>query len=54
VHLNQVFSFRQDILMLSTAELVGVAVSSLGERVGRLREHRQEIIAALDFLFSGF
>ncbi|CAH2031820.1 CcdB family protein [Trichlorobacter ammonificans] len=40
--------------MLSTAELAGFAVGSLGERVGTLKEHRQEIIAVLDFLFTGF
>lgn len=53
-HLNPVVSFGKETLVLSTAELAGVAVNSLGERVGTLREHRQEIIAALDFLFTGF
>ncbi len=53
-HLNPVFSFGQKILVLSTAELAGVAISDLGTHVGTLKEHRQEIIAALDFLFTGF
>lgn len=33
-HLNPVFSIRQENMVLSTAELAGVAISSLGDRVG--------------------
>jgi toxin CcdB len=39
---------------MSTAELAGVALTHLGDTVGSLKEYRQEIIAALDFIFSGF
>jgi toxin CcdB len=39
---------------MSTAELAGVPISALGEKLGSLREQRNEIIAALDFLFTGF
>jgi toxin CcdB len=53
-HLNPSFSIQQENLVLSTTELAGVAISSLGDRVGSLKDHRQEIIAALDFLFTGF
>ncbi len=53
-HLNPTFSIQQKTVVLSTAELAGVTISSLGDRIGSLKEHRQEIIAALDFLFTGF
>jgi toxin CcdB len=53
-HLNPGFSIQQEAVVLSTAELAGVAINSLGDKVGSLKEHRQEIIAALDFLFTGF
>ena len=39
---------------MSTAELAGVTVHILGEKVCSLKEQRNEIIAALDFLFTGF
>jgi toxin CcdB len=39
---------------MSTAELAGVAVHDLGEKVGSLEDQRNEIIAALDFLVTGF
>jgi toxin CcdB len=39
---------------MSTAELAGVSLHSLGEKVCSLKEQRQEIVAALDFLFTGF
>ena len=39
---------------MSTAELAGVAVNSLGDKVCSLKEHRNEIIAAIDFLVTGF
>jgi toxin CcdB len=42
------------MVFMSTAELAGVPISALGERVGSLKEQRSEIIAALDFLFTGF
>jgi toxin CcdB len=53
-HLNPRFSIKRTTVVLSTAELAGVTVNSLGDRVCSLKEHRNEIIAALDFLFTGF
>jgi toxin CcdB len=38
---------------MSTAELTGVNVNILGYKVCSLRENRNEIIAALEFLFTG-
>lgn len=40
-------------VVMSTPELAGVSSSQLGSRVGSLAENRDEIIAALDFLFTG-
>lgn len=52
-HLNPVFEVEGRSVVLSTAELAGVPLSALGEEVTSLRERRDEIIAALDFLFTG-
>jgi len=41
-------------VFMSTAELAGVPVRSIGEKVGSLTGRRHEIISALDFLFTGF
>ena len=53
-HLNPRFKIKDNVVFMSTAELAGVRISALGERVGSLSEQRNEIIAALDFLFTGF
>jgi toxin CcdB len=53
-HLNPRFSIKRTTVTMSTAELAGVTVTSLGEKVCSLKEHRNEIIAALDFLITGF
>lgn len=53
-HLNPVFTINKMQVVMSTAELAGVPVRILGEKVTSLKEHRNEIIAALDFLFTGY
>lgn len=53
-HLNPRFSIKRTTVIMSTAELAGVTVNTLGDTVCSLKEHRNEIIAALDFLFIGF
>jgi toxin CcdB len=53
-HLNPHFSIKRTTVIMSTAELAGVTLNSLGEKVGSLKEHQNEIIAALDFLITGF
>ena len=53
-HLNIQFSIKRTTVMMSTAELAGVAVNSLGDKVCSLKEHRNEIIAAIDFLVTGY
>jgi len=53
-HLNPEFTIRNTAVFMSTAELAGVPVRSIGEKVDSLTGRRHEIIAALDFLFTGF
>ena len=53
-HLNPEFTIRNTTVFMSTAELAGVPVPSMGEKVSSLKDQRSEIIAALDFLFTGF
>lgn len=51
--LNPKFVIEGVAVVMSTAELAGVNNRSLGGKVGSLKEKRDEIIAALDFLFTG-
>ena len=53
-HLNPQFKIKSTVLVMSTTELAGVSVNVLGEKVCSLKGQRSEIIAALDFLFTGF
>jgi toxin CcdB len=53
-HLNPQFKIKRTNMIMSTAELAGVNLHVLGDKVCSLKEHRTEIIAALDFLFTGF
>lgn len=53
-HLNPEFAIEGTAVFMSTAELAGVPVRSLGKKVSSLKDQRHEIIAALDFLFTGF
>lgn len=51
--LNPQFRIREVAVVMSTAELAGISVRSLGEKVASLKDRRDEIIAALDLLFTG-
>jgi toxin CcdB len=53
-HLNPRFEIKNDIVFMSTAELAGIPLSALGEHVASLKDQRHVIIAALDFLITGF
>lgn len=53
-HLNPRFEIEQTPVVMSTAELAGVPRRIMGRKVWSLKEQRGEIIAALDFLFTGF
>lgn len=52
--LNPQFKVKGTTVIMSTAELAGVNLQVLGDKVFSLKEHRLQIIAALDFLFTGF
>ena len=51
--LNPTFEIEGNAVVMSTQELAGVPKTALGERVGSVADHRDEIIAALDLLFMG-
>jgi toxin CcdB len=53
-NLNPEFTIRNASVFMSTAEMAGVPVRSMGEKVSSLKDQRNEIIAALGFLFAGF
>jgi len=53
-HLNPEFKIRNATVFMSTAESAGIPVRSLGEKVTSLKDQRHEIMATLDFLFTGF
>lgn len=51
--LNPQFKVESVSVVMSTAELAGVSIRSLGDKVASLANKRAEIIAALDLLFAG-
>lgn len=51
--LNPNFTINNTVVVVSSAELAGVSIRSLGEKVASLKAQRNEIIAALDLLFTG-
>lgn len=51
--LNPQFKVESASVVMSTAELAGVSIRSLGDKVASLANKRTEIIAALDLLFTG-
>ena len=38
---------------MATADLAAIRRAEIGERVGSLADHRDDIIAAVDFLITG-
>lgn len=51
--LNPKFRIKNTTVIMSTAELAGISVRSLGDKATSLKGKRDEIIAALDLLFTG-
>lgn len=51
--LNPQFKVKGEAVVMSTAELAGISNRSLGDKVASLKNKRDEIIAALDLLFTG-
>lgn len=52
-NLNPQFKIKGVAVVMSTAELAGVSARVLGDKVVSLKNKRDEIIAALDLLFTG-
>jgi toxin CcdB len=52
-HLNPQFKIKGEAVVMSTAELAGVHMRLLGDKVISLKNKRDEIITALDLLFTG-
>jgi toxin CcdB len=52
-HLNPKFDVGKEKVIMSTAELAGVSVKNIGTHVCSLKQYRNEIVAALDFLITG-
>ena len=53
-HLNPQFTVKGVTLFMAPAELAGIPVRVLGETVKSLKDRRDDIISALDFLITGF
>jgi toxin CcdB len=51
--LNPKFKIKNTAVVMSTAELAGIPLRSLGDKIASLKSKRDEIIAALDLLFTG-
>lgn len=51
--LNPKFKIKNTAVVMSTSELAGVPIRSLGDKAASLKGKRDEIIAALDLLFTG-
>ena len=54
VHLTPTLTFDGETYVLMTPQLAGVARTDLGPPAGSLAEERQTIVAAIDFLVTGF
>jgi len=52
-HLNPMLEINHEKYVLSTAELAGIPSSILGEPVSNIINQRQQVITALDFVFTG-
>jgi len=53
-HLNPIFVIKGKEVVLMTQEMAGIEQAYLGEKIISLSEYRSEIIAAIDFMISGF
>ncbi|MDD2850589.1 MAG: CcdB family protein [Desulfuromonadaceae bacterium] len=52
--LNPVFDIEQTQVLMSTPQLVGIHTALLGRKVCSIQDKRDEVIAALDLLFTGY
>ncbi|MDO8310920.1 MAG: CcdB family protein [Sideroxyarcus sp.] len=52
--LNPQFKIKGLAVVMSTGELAGLSLRSFGDKVTSLKGRRDEIISALDLLFTGY
>ena len=52
--LNPKFTINQIDVILSTAELASIPMEILGNKICSLKDRREEIVGAVDFLVTGF
>ena len=52
--LNPVFRVAGRAHVMATAEMAAVPIKSVGEKAATLEQHSTEILAAIDFLISGY
>ncbi|MEP3427973.1 MAG: CcdB family protein [Hyphomicrobiales bacterium] len=52
--LNPVFTLEEEEFVMATQFLSAVSKSELGDAVGNLDKHHQDITRALDMVFQGF
>ncbi len=52
-HLNPILEISGEKLVLSTSELAGIPTSILGKPIDSLKAYREDMITALDFVFTG-
>lgn len=52
--LNPKFTINQIDVILSTAEMASIPMEILGNKICSLKDKREEIIGAVDFLVTGF
>ena len=52
--LNPRFNINNIDVVLSTAELASIPIEILGNKICSLKDRREEIIGAVDFLVTGF
>lgn len=52
--LNPLFEINAQTVTMSTAELAGISMQNLGSVVYSLKDKRDEIISAVDFMTTGF
>src|SRR5262249_24171012 len=53
-HLTPILKYEGEAYMLMTPELAAIARRDLGTATGSLAERRDAILAAMDFLLTGF
>ena len=53
-HLNPVFMIEGQTVVMSTADMAGISLLECSEMLVNLKDNRDEIIDAVDFMVNGF